>query len=282
MSLPRGLIFIISVCLLVLTSAVVADTNVETEKEKLEVLIGRLRESLEDEVSSIELSLPEDTSQRFLVKEVHFSGNNLVSTAQLLEKMPLTYTPSEEKDVNAVEEIYDFRNLLDIVVNPGREREVSLKSIQGLTKYVLSIYQEKGYAGIYVYVPAKAVDGEAKLVDSILPIEVLEGKVAKVAIERYDFDRQEQEEGVLKDSVIHSWSPVQVGEVIKKKELGDFVNLEPKTVPPCFTSSASFSRVSGRTDAFLGRARMRYFIPSGSTKAPSLTESLSCITSALI
>jgi len=89
----------------------------------------------------------------------------------------------------------------------------------------LSIYQEKGYAGIYVYVPAKAVEGEAKLADKILPIEVLEGKVAKVTIERYDFDRQEQEKGILKDSLIYSWSPSQVGEVIKKKELGDFVNL---------------------------------------------------------
>jgi hemolysin activation/secretion protein len=159
------------------------------------------------------------------VKEIRISGNNLVSTAELLEKIPLTYPPLEERDSNTVEEVYNFRTILNIFVTPGREREVSLKTIQGLTKFVLSVYQEKGYAGIYVYVPGKAVEGEGKLVDKILPIEVLEGKVAKVTIERYDFDRQEQEEGFLKDSVVHSWSPAQVGDVINKKELGNFVNL---------------------------------------------------------
>ncbi len=224
MNLPRGLTFFTLMCLLLFTSARAAETNIETEKAELETLIGRLRESLEDRASLAELSFPEDTSQRFVVKELRISGNNLVSTAELLEDMPLIYDLSK-KEGAAADEIYDFRALLDVVVEPGVDREVSLKSIQGLTKYVLSIYQEKGYAGIYVYVPAKAVEGEAKLADKILPIEVLEGKVGKVAIERYDFDRQEQEEGILKDSVIHSWSPAQVGDVIKKKELDNFINL---------------------------------------------------------
>ncbi|MHC4308779.1 MAG: ShlB/FhaC/HecB family hemolysin secretion/activation protein [Planctomycetota bacterium] len=225
MGLPRGLTFVTLICLLVLTSAGIAETETETVKVELEKLIGKLRENLENKASLDELSFPEDTSQRFLVKEIQISGNNLVSTSELLEKMPLTYSLFEERDGNTVGETYDFRTLLIILVSPGQEREVSLKTIQGLTKYVLSIYQEKGYAGIYVYVPAKAVEGEAKLVDKILPIEVIEGKVAKVAIERYDFDRQEQEEGILKDSVIYSWSPAQVGEVIKKKDVDNFANL---------------------------------------------------------
>ena len=225
MRLLRGLSFVLLMCILVLSSVGAAGTEIETEKSELEELIGKLRESLEDKVSVAEITLPEDTSQRFAVKEIRISGNNLVSTTELLEKMPLTYPPPGERDVNAAEEIYDFRTVVDVFVNPGREREVSLKTIQGLTKYVLSIYQDKGYAGIYVYVPAKAVEGEAKLADNILPIEVLEGKVAKVTIERYDFDRQVQKEGFLKDSVINSWSPAQVGEVINKKELGDYVNL---------------------------------------------------------
>jgi hemolysin activation/secretion protein len=225
MRLLRGLTCVVLMCLFVLGSVGFAEPDKESEKSELEELIGKLRESLEDEVSVAEISLPEDTSQRFAVKEIRISGNNLISTAELLERMPLTYPPPEERDVNAVEEIYDFRTVVDIFVNPGREREVSLKTIQGLTKYVLSTYQDKGYAGIYVYVPAKAVEGEAKLADNILPIEVLEGKVAKVTIERYDFDRNEQEEGFLKESVIRSWSPAQVGEVINKKEVGNYVNL---------------------------------------------------------
>ncbi len=225
MRVPRGLTVVALMCFLVLSSLVVAEPDKESEKAELEELIGKLRVSLEAKASLGDLSLPEDTSQRFAVKEIRISGNNLISTAELLQKMPLTYSPIEERDVNAVEEICDFRTVLDVFVNPGREREVSLKTIQGLTKYVLSVYQNKGYAGIYVYVPAQAVEGEAKLADNILPIEVIEGKVAKITIERYDFDRQEKEEGFLKESVVRSWSPAQVGAVINKKELGDYVNL---------------------------------------------------------
>ncbi|NIP51754.1 MAG: hypothetical protein GWN61_21350, partial [candidate division Zixibacteria bacterium] len=225
MRLLRGLTVVALMCFLVLSSVVVAEPDKESEKAELEELIGKLRVSLEDKASLGDSSLPEDTSQRFAVKEIRISGNHLVSIGELLEKMPLTYSAVEERDVNGVEEIYDFRTVLDIFVNPGREREVSLKTIQGLTKYVLSVYQNKGYAGIYVYVPAQAVEGEAKLADNILPIEVIEGKVAKITIERYDFDRREKEEGFLKESVVRSWSPAQVGAVINKKELGDYVNL---------------------------------------------------------
>ncbi len=226
MSFPKWSAIVILMCLLVLTSAGTAETEAETKKAELEKALDSLLETLEDETSLAEksLALPEDTSPRFVVKDLRINGNNLVSTAELFENMPLVYKPPS-KEGAAADEIYDFRALLDIVVEPGKDREVSLKSIQGLTKYVLSIYQEKGYVGIYVYVPAQAVDGEAQFGDKILPIEVIEGKVAKVAIERYDFDRQEQIEGFLKDSVLHSWSPALIGEVIKKKELGNYVNL---------------------------------------------------------
>jgi len=236
MSLPRWSAFIILMCLLSLVSAAVMETDIEDEKAELKRLIGRLRESLEER-ASVELSFPEDTTQRFAVKELRISGNNLVSTTELLEEIPLAYTVYEKDPVTGkykkdpktgkriVKDVYDFRALNEIIVVPGPEREVSLKTIQGLTQYVLSVYEDKGYAGIYVYVPAKAVETEAKLVDGILQIEVLEGKIAKVAIERYDFDRQEREEGFLKDSVIHSWSPVQAGDVIQKKKVDNFLKL---------------------------------------------------------
>jgi len=236
MSLPRWSAFIILMCLLSLVSAAVMETDIEDEKAELKRLIGRLRESLEER-ASVELSFPEDTTQRFAVKELRISGNNLVSTTELLEEIPLAYTVYEKDPVTGkykkdpktgkkiVKDVYDFRVLNEIIVVPGPEREVSLKTIQGLTMYVLSVYEDKGYAGVYVYVPAKAVETEAKLVDGILQIEVLEGKIAKVAIERYDFDRQEREEGFLKDSVIHSWSPVQAGDVIQKKKVDNFLKL---------------------------------------------------------
>jgi len=226
MSFPRWSVIVILMCLLVLTSAGMAETEAEAKKAELEEVLDRLLETLGDETSVAEqaLALPEDTSQRFVVKELRINGNNLVSTAELLENMPLVYDLSK-KEGAAADEIYDFRALLDIVVEPGKDREVSLKSIQGLTKYILSIYREKGYAGIYVYVPAKAVDNKAQLVDKILPIEILEGRIANIAIERYDFDRQVQEKGFLKDSALQSWSPAQVGDVLQKKKLDDFLNL---------------------------------------------------------
>ncbi len=171
------------------------------------------------------LAPPEDISPRFLVKEIKISGNTLVSMAELLENLPVVYTISVRKDETTTEEFYDFRVLHEIILDPGQEREVSKKTIQGLTRYLLSVYQEKGYAGIYVYVPAKAVKGVTEIEDGILPIGVLEGKVAKVTIDRYDFDRQKAEKGVLKSSVLKSWSPIKRGQVIKKKELDDFVRL---------------------------------------------------------
>ncbi|MGA1980171.1 MAG: ShlB/FhaC/HecB family hemolysin secretion/activation protein [Sedimentisphaerales bacterium] len=168
---------------------------------------------------------PEDTSTRFLVKEIKISGNTLVSTAALLENLPAVYTVSVQREGTTVKKVYDFRVLHEIILEPGQEREVSKETIDGLTRYLLSVYREKGYAGIYVYVPAKAVKGVAELEDGILPIEVLEGKVAKVTIDRYDFNRQEVEKEVLKSSVLKSWSPVKEGQVIRKKELDDFVRL---------------------------------------------------------
>ena len=226
MSFPRWSAIVILICLLVLTSVGIAEIEAGAKKAELEEVLDRLLETLGNETSVAEqaLALPEDTSQRFVVKELRISGNNLVSTAELLENMPLVYDLSK-KEGAAADEIYDFRALLDIVVDPGKDREVSLKSIQGLTKYILSVYKEKGYAGIYVYVPAKAVENKAQLVDKILPIEVLEGKIANITIERYDFDRRKQEKGFLKDSVLQSWSPAQAGDVLQKKELDNFLNL---------------------------------------------------------
>jgi hemolysin activation/secretion protein len=170
-------------------------------------------------------ALPEDTTLRFSVKQLHISGNNLISTAELLERLPLVYTGATQKGRTTIEETYDFRVLYEIILDPGPEREVSKKTIAGLTQYILSVYQKKGYAGIYVYVPAKAVKGVAELEDGILPIKVLEGKVVEVVVNRYDFDRQEVKEEILKSSILEEWSPAKQGQVIRKNQLDDFVRL---------------------------------------------------------
>ena len=226
MSLSRRTTILTVTLFLFLVTPCLAQTSIQQErKAELERVLEKLRKKAEDKTSLVGLTFPEDTSQRFLVKELRISGNDLISTAELLEELPFAYKISEQIDDTAVEQVYDFRVLHDVILAPGQEREVSLKTIQGLTKYVLSIYQEEGYAGIYVYIPVEAVEGTDKLVDNILPIEVLEGKIAEIAVERYDFDRQELEKGFLKESALKSWSPVKEGEVIQKNKVDDFVKL---------------------------------------------------------
>ncbi len=226
MSLSRRTTLLTVTLFLFLVTPCLAQTSIQQERRaELERVLEKLRKKAEDKTSLVGLTFPEDTSQRFWVKELRISGNDLISTAELLEELPFAYKISEQIDDTTVEQVYDFRVLHDVILAPGEEREVSLKTIQGLTKYVLSIYQEKGYAGIYVYIPVEAVEGTDKLVDKILPIEVLEGKIAEIAVERYDFDRQELEKGFLKESVLKSWSPVKEGEVIQKNKVDDFVKL---------------------------------------------------------
>ena len=225
MILSRSVAILTVTLLLFLVTPCLAQAPAQQErKAELELALEKLREKAEDKTSSAELTFSEDTSQRFSVKELRFGGNDLISTAKLLENLPLAYTLIVQKDDTTVEQIYDFRALHDVILNPGQEREVSLNTIQGLTKYVLSVYQNEGYAGIYVYVPAAVVRG-TELVDKILPIEVLEGKIAKITVKKYDFERQDVEKGFLNDSVLESWSPLKEGEAIQKNKLDDFVRL---------------------------------------------------------
>jgi hemolysin activation/secretion protein len=179
----------------------------------------------------------------FKVKQLKITGNTLISTRTLLEKLPLCYIDYEEKDPNTGEArincTYNFKVLYEIILRPGEERDIDLETIQGLTKYILSQYSD--YAGIYVYVPADTVEGtvEKKLRDGILEIKILEGRVANVTVGRYDLidpnrtlldpddkaHNPENKRGYLKSSVLKSWSPVKAGDVIKIKELDYFVKL---------------------------------------------------------
>jgi len=202
-----------------------AEDSRDSKRTEIEKALEKSQSSIVSTTSLDEVTIPEDTTSRFLVKELQISGNNLISTIELLEKLPTAYIVSIQEDDRLVKQIYDFRVLRDLVRWPGREREVSLKTIQGMTKYILLTYQEKGYVGIYVYVPVEAVTDEDKFVDEILPIKVLEGRIAEMSITRYDFDRQPQEKEFLDSSAFKSWSPIREGDVIQKKKLDDFVRL---------------------------------------------------------
>lgn len=172
-----------------------------------------------------QLRLLDDTSPRLIASEIRFSGNILVTTAELLENMPLVYNasdmPLEEADGSY---LYDFSVISEIILEPGAAREVSARNIRGLTEYVLSAYQQHNYAGIYVYVPAAAMEA-GRLRGEVLPIEVIEAPLTDVTVKSYDPNQSQVEKGYLRQSAVMEWSPVQAGQVANQKELDDFVNL---------------------------------------------------------
>jgi len=172
------------------------------------------------------LDLPKDTSSRLRVKRIEVSGNTLISTEALFADMPLVYNSSDKPLGQAdSSELYDIRTIHDVIDEPGELRLVSARTIQGLTQYILSAYQHRGYAGIYVYVPAEAVGEELKLKDDILPVEVLEATITEVTVTPRSLEQVEVEEGYLNRSVFMEWSPVEVGQVANQKALDDFINL---------------------------------------------------------
>ncbi|MHC4172604.1 MAG: ShlB/FhaC/HecB family hemolysin secretion/activation protein [Planctomycetota bacterium] len=172
------------------------------------------------------LDLLEDMSSRLTVREIRISGNTLISTEALLQRMPSIYNASNQPLSKAESQyLYDFRTLHDIISEPGEPREVSSRTIQGLTQYILSVYQNKNYAGIYVYVPEGVLKGGDELVGGVLLITVLEAPFMQVSTKFFDASRTEVEKGYLRRSAVENWSPVKPGAVANQKELDDFVNL---------------------------------------------------------
>ncbi|MHC4622557.1 MAG: ShlB/FhaC/HecB family protein [Planctomycetota bacterium] len=172
------------------------------------------------------LNLPEDTSPRFTVSQLRISGNTLITTEELLKRMPLVYNTSDEPlDQAQPGDLYDLRILHDVIQQPGQPRQVSRRTMQGFTQYILSVYQDHDYAGIYVYIAAQAIEGGAELRDGLLPIQVVEARVSEITTTAYDIERQKVEKGILKSSLVENWSPVKPGQVVNRKELNEFVNL---------------------------------------------------------
>ncbi len=200
--------------------------QIETEYQEKVAKIKLKLTGRKEELLVQKLKLPEDTTPQLAVKELSISGNVLVPTSELLKNMPLVYNASDKPlDKADKGDLYDFRALRDVILQPGQTRQVSTRTIQGFTQYVLSVYQEQDYAGIYVYVPAGAVRAGVELKDGILPVEVLEAPVTGVTISAYDPDQKKMEKGFLSSAAIREWSPLEVGQVANQKELDDFVNL---------------------------------------------------------
>lgn len=202
----------VAVAFLCLAEAVYVSAEEATSKDKGKVQIEQL-------------NLPEDTTPRYTARELRISGNSLISTDELLDKMPLVYNASDKPLKKAdANDLYDIRAIHDLISQPGQPHEVSARGIQGLTQYILSVYQKQSYAGVYVYVPMEAIQ-EGKLQNEILPIEVLEAVVSEVTVKSYDPNQKEVEKGYLRSSAILDWSPAKAGQAASQKELDEFVNL---------------------------------------------------------
>jgi len=169
-------------------------------------------------------NLPEDTTPRYNLNQISFSGNTLFTDAQILKKMPDIFNSAKDGSIESAN-LYDLQGLKAIASVPGTEQAVSARSIQGFTQYVLSVYQRENYAGIYVYVPSEAFEASGSLEQGILPVQVLEASVSNVSSAYYDPDSQSVEDGYLDSDALHNWSPVKEGRVMNRKKLDDYINL---------------------------------------------------------
>ena len=180
----------------------------------------------QNKVRTNEPNLPIDFTVRVKVKELLINGNTLISTKNILKRMPEIFNLSEEPANKAPSsQLYDFRDLRKLISEPNVPQEISLRTIEGLVQYILALYQQKNYAGIYVYIPQGVVIEGKSLKDDILHVQVLEIPVGEVGTKFYGVDQNEAEKSYLRSSAVKNWSPVKEGQVINEKKLDEFVNL---------------------------------------------------------
>jgi hemolysin activation/secretion protein len=175
---------------------------------------------------SVNVKLPEDTTALLKVKEIRFSGNTLISTTKLLAEMPVIFNASDKPLTKAESEyLYNLSPVKEVLSTPGQTREISERTILGLTRYVRSVYPYKNYGGIYVYVPAESLKSSTELKDDVLQVNIIEPRVLTVGAKYYDADQNTVEKGRLDANALLGWSPAKSGEVLNPKRLDDYINL---------------------------------------------------------
>ena len=126
----------------------------EAQAKREEAKAAKIKKQEQEQLAQVKL--PEDTTALLKVKEIRFTGNTLITTEQLLADMPVIFNASDKPLAKAESKyLYDFTSLREVISTPGQTREISARTIQGFTQYILSVYQQKNYGGIYVYVPGR-------------------------------------------------------------------------------------------------------------------------------
>jgi hemolysin activation/secretion protein len=167
--------------------------------------------------------LPEDTTPRFSIRQIRIIGNTLISADTLMSKLPDVYDASSKEAVGTF--LYDLRPLKSIVELPETPVEVTARSIQGFTQYLLGLYQKCGFAGIYIYVPSDAFEPGKELSQGILPIRILEAPVSSVGSSYYNVNNLPAEKYYLKPELLLEWSPLVPGKVANRHAMDEYLNL---------------------------------------------------------
>jgi hemolysin activation/secretion protein len=175
--------------------------------------------------------LPADTSVKFVARDLVLQGNTQISTEELLKDMPAVYNVSGKslKDAKP-DDLYDLGAIKQLVATPGEEHTVTVRTIQGFTKFVLSEYQKRGIAGVYVFVPTDSVINGTELRDQRLRVDVIEAQISKVGVNLYNMDKEKKDTSYLNTSIMKQWSPAKEGKMMNDRKVDDFVeqiNLNP-------------------------------------------------------
>ena len=172
------------------------------------------------------IKLPEDTTLLLSVSKIEVVGNKLLTTDQLLKGMPSVYNTSNQK-IEKTDPVflYDLRNIKSVLEAPGQTHQVSVRTIQGFEQYLSSVYQTKGYGGVYIYIPAETFSQKQELKNGILLVKVIETATYQVNTTYFDANGNPPKKTYLKPEIVEKWSPVKPGQPINQKKLDDYLNL---------------------------------------------------------
>ncbi len=213
MFIAGAIVVFFTLCVYAAKEEVAEPTQREAQKKMME----QAQEQAAMETAAVPAA--GETAPTFKIHQISLEGIGVLNAQELFANLPKSYK------AEGTEQPYDFSAISAVWKSPGQEQEISARDVQGLTQYLLGVYQKKGFAGIYVYVPAESFAPGGSLDNGILTISVIEAKISKVDIGYRDPNGVSKETSYLRPGYIQKWSPLEQDKVANRKKLDDFVNL---------------------------------------------------------